>query len=182
MEKAGCRVACRETLEGLMFENHTSSQASLMKFLLQYLKCVRTLQLRFHLTGPTRSTVFVLLLKYFSAYMSGRCKSFFTYRRRDATFLRVTRLQHTHAHYSGMKMLQQSQYDYKNVILKTKKEKKKQGRIHSHQLRMGGQERKCAFSHISTRAHPRTNGPTDGRMDGRTDGRTKPLIELHVRN
>ena len=26
-----------------------------------------------------------------------------------------------------------------------------QGRIHSHQLRMGGQGRKCAFSHFSTR-------------------------------
>ena len=59
-----------------MFENHTFSQASLMKFLLWYLKCVRTLQLRLHLTGPKGSTVFVLLLKYFSAYMSGRCKSF----------------------------------------------------------------------------------------------------------
>ena len=38
----------------------------------------------------------------------------------------------------------------------------------------GWEERKCAFSHFSTRAHQRT--------DGRKDGRTKPLIELRVRN
>ena len=34
-----------------------------------------------------------------------------------------------------------------------------QGRIHGHQLRTGGQGRKCAFSLFSTRAHQRTNGP-----------------------
>ena len=71
------------------------------------------------------------------------------------------------------------------AVVKTKRKRKendvkqqKQGRIHGHQLRTGGQERKCAFSHISTRAHQRTNGPTDRR----TDGRTKPLVELCVRN
>ena len=42
---------------------------------------------------------------------------------------------------------------------------RKQGRIHGHQLRTGGQERKCAFSHFSTRAHQRTNRRTDGRTD-----------------
>jgi len=46
----------------------------------------------------------------------------------------------------------------------------KQGWIHGHQLRMGGQGRICAFSHFSTHAY------------GRTDGQTKPLIELRVRN
>ena len=49
---------------------------------------------------------------------------------------------------------------------------KKQGRIHGHQLRTGGQGRKCAFSHFSTRwlrTDRRTDGPTDGRTDGRTD-------------
>ena len=50
-----------------------------------------------------------------------------------------------------------------------------QGRTHGqYQLWTGGQGRKCAFSHFSTRAH--------GRTDGRTDGRTKALIELRVRN
>ena len=34
---------------------------------------------------------------------------------------------------------------------------KEQGRIHGHQLRTGGQERKCAFSHFLTRAHRRTD-------------------------
>ena len=37
----------------------------------------------------------------------------------------------------------------------------KQGRIHSHQLRTGGQGRKSAFSHFSTLSL-RTNRPTDG--------------------
>ena len=41
-----------------------------------------------------------------------------------------------------------------------------QGRKHGHQLRTGGQGRKCAFSHFSTRSL-RTNGWTDGRT---TDG------------
>ena len=36
-----------------------------------------------------------------------------------------------------------------------------QGRIHGHQLRTGGQGRKCVFSHFLTRAY----GRTDGRMD-----------------
>ena len=58
-------------------------------------------------------------------------------------------------------------------------EEEEQGRIHGqYQLRTGGQGRKCAFSHFSTRVH----GPTNGRTDGRTDGQTKPLIELRVRN
>ena len=40
----------------------------------------------------------------------------------------------------------------------------KQGRIHGHQLRTGGQGRKCAFSHFSTRSL-RTNGTTHQRTD-----------------
>ena len=40
--------------------------------------------------------------------------------------------------------------------------KKKQGRIYGYQLRTGGQGRKCAYSHFSTRSL-RTNGRTDGR-------------------
>ena len=44
----------------------------------------------------------------------------------------------------------------------------KQGRIHGHQLRTGGQGQKCAFSHFSTRAW-RTNRRTDGPTDRRTD-------------
>ena len=57
---------------------------------------------------------------------------------------------------------------------KTKMGKREeQGRIHGHQLRTGGQGRKCVFSHFSTRWL---------RTDRRTDGRTKPLIELRVRN
>ena len=32
------------------------------------------------------------------------------------------------------------------------KNEEEQGRIHGHQLRTGGQGRKCAFSHFSTRA------------------------------
>ena len=41
----------------------------------------------------------------------------------------------------------------------------KQGRIHGqYQSRMGGQGRKCVFSHFSTRS-PRINRPTDGRTD-----------------
>ena len=51
---------------------------------------------------------------------------------------------------------------------------KKQGRIHGHQLRTGGQGRKSVFSHFLTCVY--------GRMDGWTDGWTKPLIELRVRN
>ena len=43
-----------------------------------------------------------------------------------------------------------------------------QGWIHGHQLRTGGQERKCAFSHFSTRAHQRTDQRTDGRTDGQS--------------
>ena len=42
---------------------------------------------------------------------------------------------------------------------------RKQGQIHGHQLRMGGQGWKCAFSHFSTQAwrtNRRTNQPTDG--------------------
>ena len=41
------------------------------------------------------------------------------------------------------------------------KEEEEQGRIHGHQLRMGGQGRKCAFSHFSTR-WLRTDQQTDG--------------------
>ena len=44
----------------------------------------------------------------------------------------------------------------------------KQGRIHGHQLRTGGQGRKCAFSQFSTRwlrTDRRTDGPTDRRTD-----------------
>ena len=47
-------------------------------------------------------------------------------------------------------------------------DEEKQGRKHGHQLRTGGQERKCAFSHISTRAHRRTDQRTDGRTDGQS--------------
>ena len=36
-----------------------------------------------------------------------------------------------------------------------------QGRIHGHQLRTGGQGRKCAFSHFSTRSPLRTNRRAD---------------------
>ena len=47
--------------------------------------------------------------------------------------------------------------------------RKEQGRIHGqYQLRTGGQGRKCAFSHFSTRS-PLTNAPTDERTDGTTD-------------
>ena len=42
-------------------------------------------------------------------------------------------------------------------------EYEKQGRIHGHQLRTGGQGRKCAFSHFRTRSLP-----TDQRMDGQS--------------
>ena len=41
---------------------------------------------------------------------------------------------------------------------------REQGRIHGHQLRTGGQGRKCAFYHFSTRSL-RTDGPTDGPTD-----------------
>ena len=67
--------------------------------------------------------------------------------------------------------------DWAVVMRQERGSDKKQGRIHGHQLRPGGQGRKCAFSHFSTRSLW-TNGPTDRR----TDGRTKPLIELRVRN
>ena len=40
-----------------------------------------------------------------------------------------------------------------------------QGWIHGHQLRTGGQERKCAFSHFLTQSPWRTDGPTDGWTD-----------------
>ena len=41
-----------------------------------------------------------------------------------------------------------------------------QGRIHGqHQLRTGGQGRKCAFSHFSTHVHWRMDQPTDGPTD-----------------
>ena len=40
-----------------------------------------------------------------------------------------------------------------------------QGRIHGHQLRTGGQGRKCAFPHLSTRVHRPTDQPTDGRTN-----------------
>ena len=80
-------------------------------------------------------------------------------------------------------------YKTANVELGKELQKKmseyKQGRIHGHQLRTGGQGWKCAFSHFLTR-WLRTDGRTDGRTDrwtdGQTDGRTKPLIELRVRN
>ena len=48
---------------------------------------------------------------------------------------------------------------------------KKQGRIHGHQLRTGGQGRKSVFSHFSTQ-WLRTDGRTDRRTDGRTDGQS----------
>ena len=41
------------------------------------------------------------------------------------------------------------------------KKKQKQGRIHGHRLRTGGQGRKCAFSHFSTRSPLRTNQRTE---------------------
>ena len=44
---------------------------------------------------------------------------------------------------------------------------KKPGRIHGHQLRTGGQGRKCAFFHFSTRSS-RADGPTEGRTDGQS--------------
>ena len=62
------------------------------------------------------------------------------------------------------------------LLTRAKESKHKaQGRIHGHQLRTGGQGRKCAFPYFSTRVH----GPPTNQ---RTDGRTKPLIELRVRN
>ena len=43
-----------------------------------------------------------------------------------------------------------------------------QGRIHGqYQSRMGGQGRKCVFSHFLTRS-PRTDGPTDQLTDGQS--------------
>merc|ERR1711911_508789 len=43
---------------------------------------------------------------------------------------------------------------------------KEQGWIHGqYQLRMGGQGRKCAFSHFLTQSPRRTDGPTDGWTD-----------------
>ena len=52
-----------------------------------------------------------------------------------------------------------------------------QGRIHGHQLRTGGQGRKCAFSNFSTRSL-RTNGPTDRPTYGPTDGQSLLKITL----
>ena len=47
-----------------------------------------------------------------------------------------------------------------------KERSRKQGRIHGqYQLRMGGQGRKCTFSHFSTRVHGPTDRPTDGRTE-----------------
>ena len=46
-----------------------------------------------------------------------------------------------------------------------------QGRIPGHQLRTGGQGRKCTFSYFSTRSL-RTNGRTDQPTNGRTDGQS----------
>ena len=46
----------------------------------------------------------------------------------------------------------------------------KQDRIRGHQMRTGGQGRKCTFPHLPTCGH------------GLTDRRTKALIELRVRN
>ena len=58
----------------------------------------------------------------------------------------------------------------------------KQGRIHGHQLRMGGH-----WAGAEMRVFPLfdsmvTDQRMDGRTDRRTDARTKPLIELRVRN
>ena len=47
-----------------------------------------------------------------------------------------------------------------------------QGRIHGHQLRTGGQGRKCAFSHFSTQSPLRTNQPTNQPTNRPTDWRT----------
>ena len=48
-----------------------------------------------------------------------------------------------------------------------KERSRKQGRIHGqYQLRMGGQGRKCAFSHFPTRSDDHHDGRTDGPMDG----------------
>ena len=58
----------------------------------------------------------------------------------------------------------------------------KQGRIHGHQLRTGGQGRICAFSHFSTCVHGPKDRPTNQPTNRPTDGRTKPLIELLVRD
>ena len=52
-----------------------------------------------------------------------------------------------------------------------KRIKRKQGRIHGHQLRTGGQGRKRAFSHFSTWSLL-TDGRTDRRTDGPTDGQS----------
>ena len=41
----------------------------------------------------------------------------------------------------------------------------KQGRIHGHQLRTGGQGRKCMFPHFSTRVHWPTDQPTNRQTD-----------------
>ena len=42
---------------------------------------------------------------------------------------------------------------------------RKQGRIHGHQFRTGGQGPKCAFSRFSARSPLRTDRPTDRRTD-----------------
>ena len=65
-----------------------------------------------------------------------------------------------------------------NKIKAKKKEEKEdektseQGRIHGHQLRTGGQGRKCAFSLLSTCVHKPTDQPTNGWMDRWTDGQS----------
>ena len=66
---------------------------------------------------------------------------------------------------------EQRQRQWSKILLSMSK----QGRIHGHQLRTGGQGRKCAFSHFSTRAwrtNRPTNRPTDQPTDGQTDGQS----------
>ena len=55
-------------------ERHPSSQSSKMKFLLQKPKSIGAPQLRFPLTRPTRSVVYILYMhEYFSAKMLDMC-------------------------------------------------------------------------------------------------------------
>ena len=58
--------------------------------------------------------------------------------------------------------LRNERWSKADIESRSMRPKKEQDRIHGHQLRTGGQERKCAFSHFSTRAHRRTDGRTDG--------------------
>ena len=52
-----------------------------------------------------------------------------------------------------------------------KRTKEEQGRMHGqHQLRTGGQGRKCKFSHFSTRVHGWTDRRTNQQPDGPRDG------------